>query len=80
MRLDVRLTWMVRKTLCEGSHAVRRNIIFVLRPMICCSLLGLFSLADRVRQVELLKAEKARTNKFHKKEKVVYLKVSQSKK
>lgn len=31
-------------------------------------------LADRVLQVEHLKAEKARTNKYHKKEKVAYVK------
>jgi len=30
-------------------------------------------LADRVRQVERLKAEKARTNRFLKKEKVAYI-------
>jgi hypothetical protein len=30
-------------------------------------------LANRVRQVERLKAEKARTNKFPKKEKVAYV-------
>jgi len=35
-------------------------------------------LADRVRQVERLKAEKARTSKFHKKEKVAYVNVDDS--
>lgn len=30
-------------------------------------------LTDRVRQVECLKAEKAKTNKYHKKEKVAYI-------
>jgi len=35
-------------------------------------------LADRVRQVECLKAEKARTNRFPKKEKVAYVNAGDS--
>ncbi|MCI66507.1 hypothetical protein A2U01_0087765, partial [Trifolium medium] len=35
-------------------------------------------LADRVRQAERLKAEKARSSKFHKKEKVAYVETNNS--
>jgi len=35
-------------------------------------------LVDRVRQVERLKAEKARTSKYHKKEKVAYVETNDS--
>lgn len=34
-------------------------------------------LADRVRQVERLKAEKSRTSKYHKREKVAYIDVDE---
>jgi len=35
-------------------------------------------LADSVRQVEILKAEKARTHKYHKKENVAYVETNGS--
>jgi len=39
---------------------------------------GMTQLEDRIRKVERLKIEKARTNKFHKKEKVAYAKTNES--